>query len=697
MISDYESAVNAFYFAYYGRPADPAGFAYWTEQLALANGDLGAIADAFATSPEATVRFAGQDTAQRVADVYQQLFNREPDAAGLAWWAEAVDAGRTTLADVTMTILQGAQGRDTVIADLRQQAAREFTASVVAGGIDFDGYAAIEASRVLLAAIDENTTQEQIGAMVQKVGALVNIAHDTPGVIAAIGADGLLAPLFATARGRAEPDALFDAVIDLAASAAGNPATLASLLRGGGMNGVLEALPPGVTLVDVVEALGKGGLEAAIGVVYPPVVTPVPTPTPAPTPTPTPTPQPDPGQDDGYVTHTLKDGVLTFSGDVNDEVQVQLGMRMYHVNGFAVNITEQGPIDAVVAPGFKDITIVGQVADIQHVAPNSPGISYQVVDDKDAIFTGPAGARTLIDGVDAVLREAGSVRVLDELSMAEQALLSSLGIKDLDTEVDKVAPEFGIISFSSHDGALNVGDSVELQVGFDEYVVADEGATLHFTNGGSAVYSRTDGNNLIFKYTAQPGQATDALELVAEHALSGVIHDRAGNVLPADTFDGMVLPGAPAVSAEVQAGDVFDLSNGTHTLFFEPGDSTFSNMDVVIFPADRSDIDRQVFNFAKQVTHETHVSAPGRPHELSAGELYQVLEDAFNTNDYDEIDAAVLITFSNELGTENYDSYLMVNSDNEVGFGAGDYVIKLVGYFQDMTITDGALVFNEYR
>lgn len=31
MASTYASTVNAFYLAYYGRPADPAGLAYWTQ------------------------------------------------------------------------------------------------------------------------------------------------------------------------------------------------------------------------------------------------------------------------------------------------------------------------------------------------------------------------------------------------------------------------------------------------------------------------------------------------------------------------------------------------------------------------------------------------------------------------------------------------------------------------------------------
>jgi len=56
MATNYDAAVNSFYLAYYGRPADPAGLAYWSQALAQNNGDFSAIIDAFSTSAEATSR-----------------------------------------------------------------------------------------------------------------------------------------------------------------------------------------------------------------------------------------------------------------------------------------------------------------------------------------------------------------------------------------------------------------------------------------------------------------------------------------------------------------------------------------------------------------------------------------------------------------------------------------------------------------
>jgi hypothetical protein len=75
--------------------------------------------------------------------------------------------------------------------------------------------------------------------------------------------------LFDTERGHADPVNLAKAIADTAVAAAGDPATLNSLLRQGGMDHVLKVMPASATLHDVVVALGHGGLAAAVEVVYP--------------------------------------------------------------------------------------------------------------------------------------------------------------------------------------------------------------------------------------------------------------------------------------------------------------------------------------------------------------------------------------------------------------------------------------------
>jgi len=269
ILSPNESTVNSFYLAFYGRPADPEGLHFWSLQLAASNGDLTAITQAFSTSEEAQVRFGADDLAGRITEIYQQLFNRAPEAAGLAYWTEVVEQGHASLADVAVIILKGAQDSDSTLAQLRQQAADAFTAAVETGGTEYSGYAAIEAARILVRAVTLDATPADLDLLVKAAVSFADTATRTPQVVEAIAVNTTLLALFDTARGMTEPVGLAQALADTAKAAAGDPVTLDSLLRGGGMDKVLKVMPPDATLKDVVDALASGGLPAAIEVVYP--------------------------------------------------------------------------------------------------------------------------------------------------------------------------------------------------------------------------------------------------------------------------------------------------------------------------------------------------------------------------------------------------------------------------------------------
>ena len=267
--SAHDSTVNSFYLAFYGRPADPAGLKFWSKQLADNNGDLGAITKFFAASEEAQVRFGTDSVAERIAEIYQQLFNRAPEATGLAFWTKAIENGHASMADVAVSILKGAQGTDAGLASLRQQAVDAFTAQVDAEGSQYDGYASIEAARILVRAVTVDASADDMAALVKAAVSFADTATKNPAVVEAIAVNTTLLALFDTARGKSEPVALAQALADTAKAAAGDPVTLESLLRGGGMDKVLKVMPAKATLQDVVKALAEGGLPAAVEVVYP--------------------------------------------------------------------------------------------------------------------------------------------------------------------------------------------------------------------------------------------------------------------------------------------------------------------------------------------------------------------------------------------------------------------------------------------
>lgn len=537
MTSIYESAVHSFYVAYYGRPADPEGLTFWSQHLERSDGDFGVIARDFAMSEEAVMRFAGETTAQRVVGVYQQLFNREPDAAGLAFWTEAVDSGRTTLADVTLDILKGAQGSDAIMSSLRQQAAEEFTASVGASQVQYSGYAAIEASRVLLSAIDADSTQGEIAAMVQKVQKLVNIAHDTPEVIQAIGTAGDLAALFATERGRAEPGQLFHALVDLAVTASGDPATLASLLRGGGMNKVLEVMPASATLKDVVDALGAGGLDAAVEVVYP---------TAPGAPTPMPTPQSSIGFDAG---------VLTISGPGTQAALVDLTERTVKIGNALRPVSGEDAITSVIAKGYAgQVTLSGTVAEITLVAPQSPDVAYQLADAKDAIFSGLFNERIVNPDVADLLRAATLVKFADPLSVMEFELLKQLPAFDitlLQATVDRTPPVAGMVRFVAPDLDPAQVNPVINGVFSLEVVGAEEGSTVHFQvwNTQQNVWEYLD--------TATISDLADGT-----YDFRAIVSDAAGNMSNAKGATITIDKSAPAIESIAFAANDGILSEG---------------------------------------------------------------------------------------------------------------------------------------
>jgi hypothetical protein len=264
MASNYGDTVNAFYLAYYGRPADPAGLAFWTAALEKNNGDFSTIVSAFANSQEATSRFASESVSDRVSDIYQQLFGRAPDKAGLDFWVEAIQSGRLSMANAAIEIVHGAQTSDAQTSTLRQQVAAQFTAEVKASGVAYDGAAAVQAARVLISAVNADSKPADIDSLVKAGASLVQTAHDNPAIITALANGGDLSAVLNTASGKADPVAVVQALASIGKAALTDSAGLNTLLQGGGMAGLLDSLPAGTSVKDVAAAVNQGGLSAGV-------------------------------------------------------------------------------------------------------------------------------------------------------------------------------------------------------------------------------------------------------------------------------------------------------------------------------------------------------------------------------------------------------------------------------------------------
>jgi len=149
--------VQKAYFAYYGRPADPAGLDYWAARMDADGRSLNAIIAAFGNSDEFNRRYGGLTYAALVTKIYQQALKRAPDPAGLAYYDGELQSGRRTLQSITLDVLNGATTApdSTVVANKLAVAAYD-TAKVAAGcpyGTEQDGVNALSGVSAVFATV----------------------------------------------------------------------------------------------------------------------------------------------------------------------------------------------------------------------------------------------------------------------------------------------------------------------------------------------------------------------------------------------------------------------------------------------------------------------------------------------------------------------------------------------------------------
>jgi S-layer protein len=142
------------YLAYFGRPADPGGLAFYAEATEAQ------VKAAFSASPESQAFFGSLALSQQINTIYTNLFNRPAEPAGLAYWSQEIGSGRLTLADAAMGILAGAQNDDKVAVTNKLAASDAFTTALdtTAEILGYAGSASIAPARAFLAAVDATTT-----------------------------------------------------------------------------------------------------------------------------------------------------------------------------------------------------------------------------------------------------------------------------------------------------------------------------------------------------------------------------------------------------------------------------------------------------------------------------------------------------------------------------------------------------------
>lgn len=198
--STYFDQVQKLYIAYFGRPADPVGLNYWAANIDAAGGNFNGVIAGFASSSESQALYAAGTTAQLITSIYVALFNRTPEAAGLAYWVSQIDAGTISGARAAYQILISAGPGDAASIANKVTAANFFTANVDTSAelTGYNGATSAAIARAYLSKVDATS---------------YSIANLTPDVITQAVADATGTKV-STPTTPAGPSTAFAAAID---------------------------------------------------------------------------------------------------------------------------------------------------------------------------------------------------------------------------------------------------------------------------------------------------------------------------------------------------------------------------------------------------------------------------------------------------------------------------------------------------
>jgi hypothetical protein len=112
-----EGQAARLYFAAFGRSADPAGLRFWAAQVASQG--AAAVAQQFAASGEFVARYGNLDNAGFVDRMFRNVIGRAADASGLAFWTAQMSAPTSlTRGQVLLQFANSPEYRTTIDADV---------------------------------------------------------------------------------------------------------------------------------------------------------------------------------------------------------------------------------------------------------------------------------------------------------------------------------------------------------------------------------------------------------------------------------------------------------------------------------------------------------------------------------------------------------------------------------------------------
>ncbi|MYM39462.1 DUF4214 domain-containing protein [Duganella qianjiadongensis] len=169
----YESALQQIYVGYFGRPADPAGLLYYERLLRDLNAptdipglrkaydsnpSIAQVIDSFGNSQESNDLYPGS-TDEFITAIYRNLFNREPDASGKAFWVGVIQRGAITRANAVLSLMAGALSTDLDLINKKTRVAADFTNSLTSTATvnAYSGISATASVRDALSKVSNNS------------------------------------------------------------------------------------------------------------------------------------------------------------------------------------------------------------------------------------------------------------------------------------------------------------------------------------------------------------------------------------------------------------------------------------------------------------------------------------------------------------------------------------------------------------
>jgi hypothetical protein len=101
--------VTRLYDTVFDRAPDDAGLAFWTNALRVGAADLDDVAELFVASPEFRDRYGDLGTGDFVNLLYRNVLDREADPAGRDFWAANLQSGALDRDDVVLAFSESAE------------------------------------------------------------------------------------------------------------------------------------------------------------------------------------------------------------------------------------------------------------------------------------------------------------------------------------------------------------------------------------------------------------------------------------------------------------------------------------------------------------------------------------------------------------------------------------------------------------